>query len=126
MFHLTTTVPTLTTQRPIKRQCSFTDDGKKVEQCIKEIERNSIDITVGYQTWFEIGCSLANTFSEGGREYFHRVSQFNINYSFTETDRQYTQCIRHNYGYTISTFFFHCNQFNIQAKKVRKPDQILI
>lgn len=87
-----------------------------VEACISEIVKNGIDITDGYQHWFELGCSLGNQFGEAGRQYFHIISQYNPGYKRTEADKQYSDCLQHKYNYTISTFFEYCKVYQITFK----------
>lgn len=83
---------------------------QNVEQLVRAIEAGGRDITEGYDTWFSIGCSLASSFAEDGREFFHRISQYNGKYSARGTDYQYDQCLRHEYPYSLGTLFYHCRQ----------------
>tara|TARA_R110002126_G_scaffold39767_1_gene117569 strand:+ start:30439 stop:31329 length:891 start_codon:yes stop_codon:yes gene_type:complete len=85
----------------------------KVEKCINLIQSKRIDITAGYTNWFSIGCSIANEFSETGREYFHIISRINQKYSENETDKQYTNCLKKRFSYSIGTFFYFCKKENI-------------
>jgi hypothetical protein len=89
-------------------QSSSTDRQATVERWIERVLDSQTDITAGYNTWFEIGCSLANEFGEQGREYYHQVSQFSQVYRQAVTDRQFTYCLRYQYRYTLGTFFYHC------------------
>ena len=75
---------------------------------LKTIEENKIDITEGYLNWFAIGCGIANTFSESGRDYFHSISKFYTKYTQKETDTQYTACLKRSgkeKGYTLKKVF---------------------
>jgi hypothetical protein len=81
---------------------------EKVIQCIQQIERKGVDITSTYRAWFEIACSLANTFGEHGRELFHRISRNYSKYDYTETDRKFTSCLRSAYDFSLGTFFYYC------------------
>nr|WP_299820092.1 BT4734/BF3469 family protein [uncultured Pontibacter sp.] len=84
-------------------------DRAAAEVYIREIEERKIDITGGYHNWLAIGFSLAATFGEGGREYFHRVSQFHPEYHPGRTDRQYSNCLKHGNGkINFGTFIHHC------------------
>ncbi|MEK7253380.1 MAG: hypothetical protein AAB316_01435, partial [Bacteroidota bacterium] len=42
---------------------------------------------------------------EGGRELFQLVSQFHPKFCQRDTDRQFDQCLKHPYRFTIATFF---------------------
>lgn len=94
-----------------------TDTQKLVEACITKIAENRIDITGNYQCWFEIGCSLSNEFGESGRRYFHIVSQYYPHYKHIDTDKQFTDCLKYTYKFTIATFFNYCKAHNIYYKK---------
>ena len=98
----------------------------KVELCLSEIKDKSLDITAGYDVWFEIGCSLANAFGERGRGYFHEVSQFNQAYKSNTTDRQYSYCLGKSYRYTLGTFFYHCKQNGVYVVPHHKPGKHII
>ncbi|MCC9134988.1 BT4734/BF3469 family protein [Pontibacter silvestris] len=94
----------------LKTLKSFTSSIKdKVEACIAEIERTGVDITSSYAAWFEIGCSLASEFGENARGYFHQISQYHPEYSYTKTDMQFNRCLKGGYNFSIGTFFMHCN-----------------
>lgn len=82
----------------------------KVELLIGKIEKEGIDITGGYQQWFQIGCALANEFGEEGREMFHAVSQLSGAYDQVKTDIQFDGCLNNEYSYTIGTFFHYADE----------------
>lgn len=102
----------------IKKDSSCTCDENKawldVLRIIQIIEANHVDITTSYDAWFKIGCSLANTFGEHGRELYHRVSQFHKDYLIRKTDNQYDQCLKKGYSIRLATFFYHCKMAGIQ------------
>lgn len=104
-------------QSKLKRQMTITKTQSFVEACLSEIVKNKIDITDSYQSWFEIGCSLSAEFGEAGRYYFHIVSQYYPHYKHIEADRQFTECLKHNYKFTIATFFLYCRDYNICYRK---------
>lgn len=81
---------------------------------IKEIVNRRIDITGGYKEWLNTCFALAEKFGEGGREYFHHVSQFSSSYSSKLADKQYSNCLKANKsGITIATFYFYARQAGI-------------
>jgi len=57
-------------------------DLAKIKKAVSEIEKKKIDITDDYKDeWIEgVGFPLAKM-GEQGRDYFHRVSQFNPGYN---------------------------------------------
>lgn len=80
---------------------------EKFESVLREIEAGKIDITENYGQWFEILCAIASTFGEDGRKYAHAVSKWHKNYCPDETDYKYSEALKHDYGYSIGTFFHH-------------------
>lgn len=84
------------------------------EAYINIISNNRIDITGNYNDWFNIGCSLANTFGISGLRYFHAISRFHRTYNSADTDRQFAACLSGNYSHTIGTFYYHCKNAGIQ------------
>jgi hypothetical protein len=86
----------------------------RLEETIRRIEKSRSDITQTYSAWFQIGCALAAEFGEGGRTYFHRVSQFNSDYHAQETDRQYTACLRWRGNRSgLGSFYYWVKKFGI-------------
>lgn len=83
------------------------EEYQQVEQLVQVIEASGKDITQGYDVWFQIGCSLSNTFGEDGREFFHRISQFYEGYSVRNTDYHFNQYLKYQYPYTIGTLLHH-------------------
>ncbi|WP_320018247.1 PriCT-2 domain-containing protein [Labilibaculum manganireducens] len=83
------------------------DSLANVEQLVAKVESCSIDITQGYENWRNIGFSLAESLGESGRNYFHRLSRFNPDYSSSKCDKQYTNCLkRRGGGITLATLFW--------------------
>ena len=84
------------------------DEAKgKFAAVLREVEATKIDITGNYGQWFEILCAIASTFGERGREYAHAVSKHADCYDPGETERQYSEILKRNYGYSIGTFFYY-------------------
>ena len=76
------------------------------EKIITEIEMNQTDIAPSYAEWRDIGFALAEEFQEAGRDYFHRVSQFNSSYNQKECDEQFSSCLKaKGNGISIKTFY---------------------
>jgi len=94
-----------------------TDNGAKVEAILGQMFG---DITAGgngYEDWFAIGCALANEFGEAGRDYFHRISRYHAKYSYQETEKQYTACLRNpGGGITLGTFFEIAKRYGLTFK----------
>jgi hypothetical protein len=85
-----------------------------IEQIIQQIESHQIDITTAYSDWRNVGFAFADEFSEAGREYFHRISRFYPDYSATDCDRQFDNCLKaKGQGISLKTFFYHAKQSGI-------------
>ena len=82
----------------------------KFAAVLREVEATKIDITGNYGQWFEILCAIASTFGERGREYAHAVSKQADCYDPGETERQYSEILKRNYGYSIGTFFYYAKK----------------
>lgn len=93
-------------------------EAEKVEAIIFQIEMNRMDITAGYAAWFEIAAALANEFGEGGRDYFHRISQYYPRYSVSEADRQFTACLRHRYRYSMGSLYQIALDYGIEYRAI--------
>ena len=89
-----------------------------VESVISQLEAHRIDITGDYHDWLSIAFALANEFGEAGRGYFHRVSRFHPGYQQSETDQQFTECLKRNRsGKSIRTFFWLASQYGVRPGK---------
>lgn len=71
---------------------------KQLERIIERTVSQKIDITDGYQNFFNVGMALVNTFGEEGRQHFHALSQFYPGYSYAETDAKYTNLLQSSNG----------------------------
>lgn len=85
-----------------------------VKQVIGAIEITEKDITGDYLQWFKIGCALAHTFGEDGREMFHRVSRFGNTYDQDCADLKYTECLKTG-RVNIGTFFYYAKLSGVEA-----------
>lgn len=87
------------------------DTAAAVEAVIEACEQNCWDITADRWDWVRILTALAQTFGENGREYAHRISAQYPGYTPEETDRQFTDLLRHKeYKWGIGTFFHIARQ----------------
>lgn len=102
---------------------TYSSNVSEVEAIIQQIESRQIDIASAYSDWRNIGFAFADEFGENGRELFHRISQFYADYSSTECDRQFNNCLKaKGQGVSLKTFFFHAKQAGIQIE-TSKPKQ---
>ena len=87
---------------------------QEIELLTMEIENRAIDIAPDYQSWRDLGFALADALGENGRDYYHRLSRFYPNYSYEETDKQFTACLNaHGNGITSKTIFHLAKQAGI-------------
>jgi predicted P-loop ATPase len=85
------------------------------DQIVSDIVSRRLDITGNYQQWLKLGFALADRFGEGGRSYFHAVSQFSSLYEQKAADRQYKNCLKAGKsGVTIATFYYHAKLAGIE------------
>ncbi len=83
------------------------NDYERIEVIVCRLESRRRDVTERYRDWFRIGLALASIFGEGGREFYHRISQFYPRYSMEETDGQYERCLRYtNHTTSIGTLIY--------------------
>lgn len=96
-----------------RRTAEITDveTRRRVEELLRTLDKEEIDITESRQAWFEVLCGIAKQFGVDGREYAHQVSHHYADYSKEETDRLFDDVLNHNgYSYTIASLFFHANR----------------
>tara|TARA_R110002126_G_scaffold274972_1_gene420265 strand:+ start:4547 stop:5431 length:885 start_codon:yes stop_codon:yes gene_type:complete len=92
---------------------NFASTNNSVEKHLNIIKEKQVILATDYESWFAIGCGIANEFGENGRNYFHFISQIKNDYNSSETDKQYNHCLKNTYNYSIATFFYYCKLNNI-------------
>lgn len=80
------------------------DTMRRVEDLVKTCELQHIDITDGYDNWFNIGAALASL-GEPGREFYHRLSALNAGYKTAECDRKFDNLLKTCGRIGIGTLF---------------------
>jgi hypothetical protein len=86
-------------------------------QILSRLESAQTDITADYSDWRDIGFALSYEFGESGRDYYHRISRFHPNYSSTDCDKQYDNCLKSTgHGITLKTFFHMAKQAGIDLR----------
>ncbi len=90
---------------------------KDVEYCVKQIEKEETDITVGYDIWTSISFALASL-GERGRDFFLRISQFNPEYQKNECIDKFDNCLKdYNGSIKIGTFFHYYKEAGFTLPK---------
>lgn len=92
------------------------DEFSEVATICDRIIKAQTNITYGYNNWLKLGFALANL-GENGRQFFHQLSAIHPKYSFAETEKQFTNCLRNkNSGITLKSFFFMAKDNGIIVK----------
>jgi len=98
-------------------------DIAKIKKAVAEIEKGKIDITDKYEDeWIEgVGFPLAKM-GEQGRDYFHRVSQFNPGYDQGKCDEKFDNLVanKRGGGKGLGSFFELCKRYDIDFR----PDKL--
>jgi len=103
MPYVSNPLNSITNPRTDKISCISDSD---IEQITQRIESNQTDLTSDYADWRDLGFALADKLGESGRDYFHRISRFNADYSSDECNTQYDNCLKaKGHGITIKTLF---------------------
>lgn len=77
---------------------------------VGDVEASGIDITPTYSEWLAIAFALVAELGEDGRALFHRLSHFNPEYDYNETDRQYSKCLKDGSREITIASLFHIAQ----------------
>ena len=97
-----------TTAEVFGHELTDAESESRFKAVLNEIQATCLDITGDYNQWFEILCGVASFFGESGREYAHEISRYGTGYKADETDKKYTDCVKHNgYKFTLGTFFHY-------------------
>ena len=90
---------------------------------VNQLEQHQIDLTDDYKDWLNIGFALADGLGEGGREYFHRISQISTKYDKSSCDNQFDKCVKSkNSGVSAKTLFYLAKQHGIDISPVKSFD----
>ena len=93
-----------------------------IETITQRIETTHTDIAPTYPQWRDLGFALADTLGESGRNYYHRLSRFYPTYNPTETDTQFTNCLKSNkHGITIKTLYHLAKSANVDISPFVPP-----
>jgi len=92
-----------------------------IENLIAQLEATHTDITYDYNDWFKVGAALAAEYGEGGRSYFHRISQLCSKYDSQDCDHKYDQCLQNpSPQVSAGTIFYLAQQAGV---KMYSPTQ---
>jgi hypothetical protein len=93
---------------------------ESVEHIIDQIEKLNLDITYRGDISWDLGLGIANKFGQEGREYFHKICNKNVKYSFEEYNEIYDQCINSSEFGSITSLIWYADCFNLEV--LPKPE----
>jgi hypothetical protein len=89
-----------------------------IDHIFEQIELQQIDLTHDYSDWLNFGFCFAHEYGEAGRAYYHKLSKHHPNYTATETDAKYNECLKnHNGTKTIASFLQACRKNKIHIRR---------
>jgi len=93
---------------------------------IKDIDKNSRDITSNYKYEINIGLAVANKYSEEGREYYHIICKSNVKYNRDKCDKEYTEFLKIKDNKTNLAYFYHsyCTDLMKRSDEMMKEFKI--
>lgn len=97
------------------------------DHIIEQIVSRQVDITGRYHQWLKCCFALCDKLGEGGRNYFHVISQFSSLYNTKLADKQYDNCLKAGKsGITIASFYYLCKEhgLSITSEVTRKIAQV--
>lgn len=95
----------------------------QVINTIEQLESQQIDITASYDDWLKIGFAFADAFGESGRQFYHRVSSINAEYTTQNCDKQFEECLRSKgNGITIKSFFQFAKNAGVTSLSQKKGE----
>ena len=95
---------------------TYRGNNSPLESLIRKIERTHTDITTDYNDWLKIAGTLASIYGSEGLELFHRISRFYSGYDKTQTEKQFSACLRNRPNYTESMIFSIAKKYYLTLK----------
>lgn len=78
--------------KPAPKGIKNDHDESDVDELVKLIEKQNVDMVDNYADWYVVGQALAS-FGEKGRKYFHRISKLGEKYDKDTCDDQFDRCL---------------------------------
>jgi len=87
------------------------------KMCNEAYKTSTIIDNGSYDDWRDIGFGIADEFGEGGRDYFHLLSQCDVSrYDHRGCDRQFDKCLNSKRrGITIGTVYYHAKNAGLEC-----------
>lgn len=90
----------------------------KVGEMIKDAVDRKINVAEDYNSYLQLGFSIASGFGEEGREYFHALASVSPKYNSQHCDKQYSRCLKNpSGGTTVGTFYYFLKQAGVAFPK---------
>lgn len=91
---------------------------EKIEELVKHLQKNNINIADNYKDWIDLGFALASL-GEDGRPLYHQVSKISSKYNYSDCEEQFNICLRDGRGdITIGTFFHMLKKADVASGEV--------
>lgn len=108
----------------VKNIPSYIHNEDDFKQVYNQILGRRVNICESYDDYLKIGFALAEEYGEGGRAYFHELSQISEKYRFSTVDKQYTYCLRskNTNRANLSSFYYlaKANGINIVTERTKE------
>ena len=93
---------------------------------IKDIDKNSRDITYDYKYKKELGLAFVNNSGEQAREYYHIICKSNVKYNKDECDKEYTKYLKIKDNKTNLAVFYRLygNDLMIRLVEMRQAIEL--
>lgn len=92
-------------------------DYQHVDEIVKRIESQCIDITSDYNDWLKCAYAFLNTFGKDGEDFFVRVSKFYPSFDEAACRNQYNACSRNVGQGDIGMFVNIAKKYGIDVSK---------
>jgi len=109
----------------VKNIPSYVHNNDDFKSVLDQIKGRRIDICNSYDDWLKVAFALSEAFGEGGRGYFHDISQMSEKYKYSVCDKQYTYCLKHKPTSgvaNIKSFYYlaKLNGVNIASERTKE------
>lgn len=109
-------------KKKIQPTRTFVHSQNDLDHVFQQIADSGIDLTNDYHDWYKIACGFVHKYGEGGRDYFHLVSQNSTKYDQKTCDNLYDIILKRNPNgkiATIGTFLWLAQNAGIDIKTKR-------
>jgi hypothetical protein len=106
-------------QKEVQRRI-YPHSESDISHILDQIQSRRINLAESYHDWVNIAFGFAEKYGEGGRGYFHTVSQQSVKYNAAQCDKKYDSILKSgSRGRTIATFFYLAKQAGVEIQTNR-------